>query len=148
MRYVLNWAIKSHEILIEETNDKEVGIYEQRICFFVHSIKLAKNYYKSDLEYSNQGSENFESLKFGLFGLYYSKFLGELSNSLLDSSAQNKIERLNLGILQWDFYRDLDNKAYAPLINKIKNQLEIFPTDAPKDDQISISFIREIKKSR
>ena len=148
MRYVLNRAIKIHEILVNETNTKEIGVLDQRIRFLVQSIELAKYYYKSDLDFLNQGRENFRPLNFAYFGIRYSHFLGELSKSLFDASAQYQIERLNLGFLQWDLYRDLENKKYAPVINKIYNQLDVLPVESPSNDQSSVSFIRKIKKIR
>jgi hypothetical protein len=60
------------------------------------------------------------------FGMEYFAFLTELNKSIFDASAQYLIERTALEWFQWDLYRDLNNKMYAPQIVKINNSLKTF----------------------
>lgn len=79
------------------------------------------------------------------FGVEYFNFLTNLNNSIFDASAQYNIQRTALEFLQWDLYRDLNNKSFAPQIVKINNNLKFFPVRKMRDTE-SIALIRQMKK--
>ena len=153
MRYVLNRGVIVYKMLRVETNGSIVGSRNARIRILEQSVHKALHYYQSDLRFLQGGSESVEPIPFAQFGVEYFQFLLELSKSVFDASAQYEMTKMSLEFLQWDLYRDLDQKVYAPQILKINNKLKEIDnalksspiTNLSRDQQL-IDQIRNMKK--
>jgi hypothetical protein len=141
MRYILNRAIVLNDILKAETDEHAAGTIDAKNRILIASIKMAVVAYESDLQVITKKNK----LDYVDFGINYFNFLNEVNKSVFDASAQYMIQRASLEFLQWDLYRDLDNKSYAPQIVKINNALKMFPAKAPSDDTKSLAQIRRMK---
>ena len=153
MRYVLNRGVIVYKMLRVETNGSIVGSRNARIRILEQSVHKALHYYQSDLRFLQGGSESVEPIPFAQFGVEYFQFLLELSKSVFDASAQYEMTKMSLEFLQWDLYRDLDQKVYAPQILKINNKLKEIDnalksspvTNLSRDQQL-IDQIKNMKK--
>ena len=146
MRFVLNRALKVREALMTEGNPSDIGASDMRIRLLESSVRLALEYYQTDMDYLMQSTEKPVDQDFAAFGARYAQFLSDLNKSFFDASACYQIERLKLGFLQWDLARDTDAKKYAVDIVRINNQLKILPEQSPSNDADSLDLIRTIKR--
>jgi hypothetical protein len=142
MRYILNRALVIKDLITKEADPEAVGTKDVLIRTLVSSVKMAIQYYDIDMSALTTQKSN---SSFVSFGMEYFNFLTELNKSIFDASAQYLIERTALEWYQWDLYRDLNNKMYAPQIVKINNSLKTFSTKKISDAQ-AISSIRQMKK--
>lgn len=141
MRYSLNRALVINEILKKEMTSTAIGTLDVQIRLLEHSIKMSIRYYDTDMDIINKKI----SAPYALYGIDYFNFLNELNKSIFDASAQYCIERTALAFLQWDLYRDLNNKAFAPQIVKINNSLKLLPIDKKLEDSQSLAYVRQMK---
>lgn len=142
-RYVLKRALVIDNTLIEEEQNNR--IVDVRLSLLEDSIKTALDKCESDLVYLNLEPAKQEDLNFIGFGVEYSKFLSTIARTILDSGAQYKVYRSMLGILQWDLYRDSDNKTQVANIKRIKTALESIPKDVPQNNLTILQKIRDMK---
>lgn len=141
MRYVLNRAVVIHGLLNKEIDSSAVGSLDAKIALLTNSIKMAIRYYDVDVKYLQTSS----SAPYASFGKDYFIFLKQLNKSIVDASAQYTIERTALEFLQWDLYRDINNKAAASKIVKINNGLKLYPADKKMKDSQYLVNIRQMK---
>lgn len=142
MRYVLNRALILNDLIDKEADSEAVGTKDVLIRTLISSIKMAITYYEIDMDNLKTPAKQ---SSFITFGMEYFTFLTELNKSIFDASAQYLIQRTALEWFQWDLYRDLNNKMYAPQIVKINNSLKTFSTKKMSDAQ-AIAAIRQMKK--
>ncbi|MBP9681120.1 MAG: hypothetical protein KBD76_06920 [Bacteriovorax sp.] len=142
MRYILNRALVINDLILKEADLEAVGTKDVLIRTLISSVKMAIAYYDTDM--ANLKTPAKQS-SFITFGMEYFAFLTELNKSIFDASAQYLIERTALEWFQWDLYRDLNNKMYAPQIVKINNSLKTFSLNKMSDAQ-AITAIRQMKK--
>ncbi len=146
MRYVLNRSMKLVDVISTESVSGDRGIMSNQLRLLKRSVEMALGYYKSDLSYLNGEDDSEDRVSFGVFGLEYSVFLADLGKSILDASAQYKVIRTGLGFLQWDLYRDQNNKLFAPSIMSLNNVLKANPEDVEASDQNYLERIRQLKR--
>lgn len=135
IRFILNRALKISEILRDESSlvSIELPILEQR--FLKRSIEFAIKYGVYDQGFTGKGAQAGQSpeLPYTEFGLEYSKLLMYLNRSVSDASASYTLVRLALGSLQWDLYRNQnDRQKNAPAIQTIYNAIVDLPETSPK----------------
>lgn len=141
MRYVLNRGLAVNDILAKEADMDAVGSIDAQFRILRQTVEMAIKYYDIDMTIINKKS----AAPFKDFGVEYFNFLTNLNNSIFDASAQYNVQRTALEFLQWDLYRDLNNKSFAPQIVKINNNLKFFPVKKMRDAD-SIALIRQMKK--
>ena len=143
MRYVLSRGIRLHEMLLKETNKKVAGSQDTRIRILEQSAYKALHYYESDLHLLQGKGGISETISFAYFGKEYAQFILEIAKSVFDASAEYGMIKLSLEFLQWDLYRDLERKVYAPQIRKIYTTLNSLSADGGFSDQKLIKkFVR------
>nr|BDT27268.1 hypothetical protein BHI3_07340 [Bacteriovorax sp. HI3] len=141
MRYILNRGLAVNDILSKEVDMDAIGSIDAQFRILRQTVEMAIKYYDIDMTIINKkGTAPFKD-----FGVEYFNFLTSLNNSIFDASAQYNIQRTALEFLQWDLYRDLNNKSFAPQIVKINNNLKFFPVRKMRDAE-SIALIRQMKK--
>ena len=146
MRYVLNRSLKVVEVIGEQVGtEKNTSILNVQFNILKESIELAMKYYKSDLSFLTNQVDSEELVPFSRFGINYSQFLYQYTKLVVDASAQYQLMRMALGFLQWDLYRDQDNKLYAPIITTINFELSDNPKDLNTSDQEYLEKVRNMK---
>ena len=146
MRYVLSRGVMLHEMLLKETNKKVAGSQNTRIRILEQSAYKALHYYESDLHLLQGKGGISETISFAYFGKEYAQFILEIAKSVFDASAEYGMIKLSLEFLQWDLYRDLERKVYAPQIRKIYTTLNSLSADGGFSDQKRIKKVRQMKK--
>ena len=122
MRYILNRSLVLDAILEKEMDPNEAGTIDVKLGLLLSSIKMAQKYFDCDMSMMTKN----DSAQFADFGKDYFKYLIKLNKSVFDASAEYAVEKTALEWLQWDLYRDLNNKQYASAIIKINNALRNF----------------------
>lgn len=140
MRYILNRALVLNDLLGKEISAKQFGLKDIKLRVLLSSIDLAVKYYNVDMQVLSKKTK----APFVSFGVSYYYFLNSINNSILDASAQYAIAKTSLEWLQWDLYRDLNNKKYASQIVKINNSLKTLPATVSTDKQALI-LVRQMK---
>lgn len=147
MRFVLNRGLKIYQIIVNETREsqgEDRGLSELKLMILSDTIELGLKYFISEDQLLKKQGFTSEPGEMAKFGKEYSVVLSRWSDVIDDVSAQYQLERLNLGFLQWDLWRDKNREAFGPLIFEINNKLK----SLPEVDTTSsgLNLIREIKR--
>ncbi len=141
VRYSLNRALNLVKVIEQEDQSLSNASKDSIVRLMRQSLKTASQYAEFDFD----RYEEFDFSTYARFGADYYSLLVELSKSIFDASAQYHILKSSLEFLQWDLYRELNNKTVSPTIIKINRFLKTLPTEKLSDSR-SVANIRIIRQ--
>jgi hypothetical protein len=144
MRYVLNRGLRLSDDVGQESPAQAAWVVDQRVRLLKRSAEFALKYADRDVHYLRDGKV---LPPYAAFGTEYAQFLMELSQSVLDASAQYRVTRLALGLLAWDLYQDERRLAHAPAITRLSSELDRQPERVPpgETDPELLARVRSLK---
>lgn len=145
MRYVLNRTFLFSSI-IKERSVLDQNVIDALIDLYLLSIKKSLEYLNSDLNQIQQEAKEINN-EYAFFGYEYAMLVFEISKSTIDASAQYYFNKRILEVLQYDLYRDLENKKFATQILNINLTLkDVSQTEQEGNDQNLIKNNRTLLK--
>jgi hypothetical protein len=138
MRYVLNRGLRLSDAVAEESPAGAAWVIDQRVRLLKRSAEFALKYAARDVQYLREGKV---LPPYAAFGTEYAQFLMELSQSVIDASAQYRVTRLALGLLAWDLHQDEARLAHASTLVRLQTELdrqpELVPLGEPDADLVA-----------